>query len=98
MVVFTPEDQVDEKGLEAALTQCVNGSDTVTGQPCIDSIAPYLQEKNRVLSAFTGEYMDNLLKITGGNISQAARVAGLSRQALQKIMVRKGIDSDAYRT
>jgi DNA-binding NtrC family response regulator len=97
LVIFSAEEQIDEKGLQAASIQGVNGSETTTEQPGADRIAPYGLEKNRVLEDFTAAYIDRLLKNTGGNISRAARVAGLSRQALQKILYRQGIDPDGYR-
>ncbi len=98
LVVFSTEEEIDSQGIEAALIQCANGPEAPTGQPNSGSIPPYALEKERILDAFTAEYVDTLLKKTGGNIARASRVAGLSRQALQKMLQRKGVDPDDYRT
>lgn len=97
LVIFSTEEEIDSKGIEAALIQCVNGPEAPTGQPNSGSIPPYALEKDRIMDAFTAEYVDTLLKKTGGNIARASRVAGLSRQALQKMLQRKGVDPDDYR-
>lgn len=97
LVVFSTGDEIDEKGLQAA--SATTGVDTgLAGvAPAADRIASYALEKDKVVHAFTADYVDKLLRQTRGNITRAAQVAGLSRQALQKIMQRTGIDPDAYR-
>ncbi len=58
---------------------------------------PYTEAKNRVVNAFTEEYVRKILFLTGGNISHGAKLAGMSRVALQKILRRLDIDPEAYR-
>ena len=60
-------------------------------------VEPYSQAKDRVLQQFSAEYAQQLLHKTGGNISRAAKLAGLSRVALQKILRRTGVDPAQYR-
>jgi DNA-binding NtrC family response regulator len=98
LVVFSTEEEIDEKGLQAALSQTGYAFELPGQENGADAVASYALEKNRVVDAFTGAYVDKLLRITGGNITRAARVAGLSRQALQKILQRSGIDPEVYRT
>jgi transcriptional regulator with GAF, ATPase, and Fis domain len=43
-------------------------------------------------------YVERLLTLTQGNVSQAARICGLERQALQQIMRRFGIQADGFRS
>jgi ActR/RegA family two-component response regulator len=50
-----------------------------------------------VTDEFTNRYVRDLLTATGGNISEAARVSGLSRVALQKILARLDIDAGSYK-
>jgi DNA-binding NtrC family response regulator len=50
-----------------------------------------------VLDDFTRAYIEDLLPATRGNISEAARVSGLSRVALQKILNRLGEQAARYR-
>ena len=59
--------------------------------------ASYKEAKQRLLDAFTLQYVTDLLKTSGGNISEAARISGLERVSLQKILRRHGIDASAYR-
>jgi DNA-binding NtrC family response regulator len=58
---------------------------------------PYKQAKAAVVDEFTAAYVREMLRRTGGNISEAARLSGLERVSLQKIIKRMGIDADRYR-
>ncbi|MHC1745128.1 MAG: sigma-54-dependent transcriptional regulator [Syntrophobacteraceae bacterium] len=53
-----------------------------------DAIEPYKDAKERLLHRFTLKYVSDLLDKTGGNVTRAAELSGLSRVALQKIMRR----------
>jgi DNA-binding NtrC family response regulator len=57
----------------------------------------YKQAKQRHLQKFNRDYLGGLLSSCNGNVSQAARMCGLERQALQQIMRRYGIRADEYR-
>jgi DNA-binding NtrC family response regulator len=57
----------------------------------------YKTAKSRYLDDFTRAYMERLLSDTGGNISQAARISGLERVSIQKIVKRLNIDVPAFR-
>lgn len=46
---------------------------------------------------FTKKYLRNLLAITKGNISQAAKLANIERQSLQKILKKYGVDASEFR-
>lgn len=59
--------------------------------------SPYLEAKARVVDAFTRHYVERLLTRTHGNISEAARVSGLERVSLQKILRRLGIAAEGFR-
>jgi DNA-binding NtrC family response regulator len=58
----------------------------------------YKQAKQRHLETFNRDYLGGLLSSCKGNVSQAARMCGLERQALQQIMRRYGIRADEYRS
>lgn len=53
-----------------------------------EGIEPYKDAKERAINRFTVRYVSDLLRKTGGNITRAAELSGLSRVALQKIMRR----------
>lgn len=57
-----------------------------------EAIVPYKTAKENYLEDFTRRYVMTLLNKTGGNISQGARLSGLTRAALQKILRRINID------
>ncbi|GAB6039199.1 sigma-54 dependent transcriptional regulator [Fundidesulfovibrio butyratiphilus] len=57
----------------------------------------YKEARARVVDDFTRSYIHVLLEKTGGNISQAARLSGLERFSLQKILKRLGMDAGAFR-
>ena len=50
-----------------------------------DVTKPYAEQKERVLSCFTRVYVERLLASTGGNLSEAARIAGLERSYFGKL-------------
>ncbi len=47
-----------------------------------------LLAKDRAVNRFILRYVSDLFEKTGGNITRAAKLSGLSRVALQKIMRR----------
>ncbi|VTR66969.1 Acetoacetate metabolism regulatory protein AtoC [Desulfosarcina cetonica] len=57
-----------------------------------DGIVPYKKAKDSCLEDFTRRYVMTLLDKTGGNISRAAKLSGLTRAALHKILRRLKID------
>ena len=68
-----------------------------TGPTGAAGIETYKEAKERFLEDFTRAYAQRLLDETGGNISQAARLSGLERVSLQKILKRLGIAAEAFR-
>jgi DNA-binding NtrC family response regulator len=65
--------------------------------PETTSHLPYKAAKEQTLQQFNHAYIGSLLTQSKGNVSQAARVCGLERQALQQIMRRYRIKADTYR-
>ena len=70
------------------------GGAAPTPDPGLES---YKQAKLRLVDDFTRSYMQRLLDETGGNVSQAARISGLERVSLQKILRRLGMDAEEFR-
>lgn len=52
---------------------------------------PYRDAKQRAVDAFESAYFDALLRRTGGNVSEAARQAGLDRSNFRRAAKRSGI-------
>ena len=57
-----------------------------------------LEEARRaVVEAFERKFVAQTLKATGGNVTEAARRAGIERQSFQRLMGKYGIASEAFR-
>ncbi|TYT75502.1 sigma-54-dependent Fis family transcriptional regulator [Desulfobotulus mexicanus] len=95
LCVMTAEKEIKKAaGNTSLLQKC---PDFFSDFNCPDMDLPYQQIKEEVLSRFTRKYLDHLLKKTSGNISQAARLSGIQRQSLQKIIRRYRMDAESYR-
>ena len=51
----------------------------------------YHAARERVIAQFETQYLDWLVKRTGGNLSKAARMAGVDRTTLYRVMERHGL-------
>lgn len=60
-------------------------------------LGPYKMMKGVVTDRFSRNYLAQLLQDTSGNVSEAARISGLSRVAIQKLCTRLNIDLQSYR-
>jgi len=86
LTVFCPVEQV---GM-AHLRQAEGGRVEGCAPRQAAALAPYKQAKAHVLDEFTRSYLEQVLEKTGGNVSEAARISGIERVSLQKIMKRMG--------
>jgi DNA-binding NtrC family response regulator len=59
----------------------------------IDTRAPFKEAKQALVNEFERRYIMQLLAEHGGNISAAARVAGIDRMSIHKMLHRLGIDN-----
>lgn len=57
----------------------------------VDPTRAYAEQKDALLAAFTRIYLQRLLEHTGGNQSEAARIAGLERSYLGKLAGKLGV-------
>ncbi|EGB13398.1 two component, sigma54 specific, transcriptional regulator, Fis family [Pseudodesulfovibrio mercurii] len=95
LTVFCPGNQVEMVHLRLAEGRLSgpNGTWPGGGETDEGGIDAYKEAKARVLNEFTRNYLEQILARTGGNISEAARLAGLERVSLQKIIKRNGASS-----
>lgn len=92
-ILFSRSDEITPKDVGIGRT---SPSATVAEfTPFLDQ--PYKQAKENNLRAFNAAYIGHILSLNKGNVTQAARVCGMERQALQQIMRRYGITADPYR-
>jgi DNA-binding NtrC family response regulator len=92
-ILFCPEEIISPKYLRGHASPSQDDTVPLTG----DRITPYKKAKETAINTFSRQYVTALLKHTGGNVSRAARKAGLTRAALQKIMRRQNIVSRDFR-
>jgi transcriptional regulator of acetoin/glycerol metabolism len=59
----------------------------------IDTRSPFKEAKQALVNEFERRYIMRLLAEHGGNISAAARVAGIDRMSIHKMLHRLGIDN-----
>jgi len=57
----------------------------------------YSEAKKQHTEKFMKTYLKTLLSITNGNISQAARLANIERQSLQKLLKKYNVDPSEFR-
>jgi DNA-binding NtrC family response regulator len=63
-------------------------SQTAPSEPEVRADLPYHEAKEIVTQRFEKEYLTALLRRADGNLSQAARLAGLERKHLYKVLAR----------
>src|SRR5262249_15474578 len=59
--------------------------------PVVDLRRPYADQKDEVTDAFTRVYLVALMAMTGGNQSEAARISGLNRTHLGRMLAKHGL-------
>ena len=91
-ILFSPTDQVRPQDMGLSLD---TNSEYMVDSSFQD--LPYKKAKEQVLVNFNSSYINNLLTKSSGNVTQAARLCGLERQALQQVMRRYGIKADPFR-
>jgi len=90
LAVFCPGDRIEAAHVRQA----------ETGAPlpsACEPFSPYKETKQMVVEEFTKSYVHRLLEHTQGNISEAARISGVERFSLQKILKRMNINTGDYR-
>jgi len=81
-----------EAGARAATPSA--GAAPAAAGPRVRHDLPYKAAKRAWLEYFETHYIIDLLEAHGGNISQAARTAGIDRKSIQRLMKRNDLSSD----
>jgi DNA-binding NtrC family response regulator len=92
-ILFAPDDEIRPEDAGFQGTDPIKQPSASTG---VFNLA-YREAKEEVMKQFHSDYIGRLLAATQGNVSQAARECGLERQALQQLMRRYAIRSEAFR-
>lgn len=57
----------------------------------VDASRPFKEAKGELIDEFEQQYLRQLLERTGGNVSQAAREAGIDRKHLERLVKKHGL-------
>jgi DNA-binding NtrC family response regulator len=92
-VIFSKNEVIEADDLvgDTAKLECLEGERATFRD------AQFKEAKERVLKNFEVQYIRHLLSELDGNVSLAARTAGLERQSLQYLMRKHGIHADPFR-
>ena len=91
LAVFCPGERI-----EMAHVRLVESGMSLGREIC-DNFSPYKETKQMVVKEFTRNYVQRILEHTQGNISEAARISGIERFSLQKIIKRMNINTGDFR-
>jgi len=91
LAVFCPGERI-----EMAHVRLVESGISLGREIC-DDFSPYKETKQMVVKEFTRNYVQHILEHTQGNISEAARISGMERFSLQKIIKRMNINTGDFR-
>ncbi|MCF8113693.1 MAG: sigma-54 dependent transcriptional regulator [Desulfotignum sp.] len=92
LVVFSSGGPIDP-----ALIRLVDTSQDAGGAICADKPVLYKHAKKQALDIFSRNYLTQLFEHTHGNISETARISGLERASIQKIIKRLNMDISRFR-
>jgi DNA-binding NtrC family response regulator len=92
-VIFSRGARIDAEDFDAETTklECLEGENATFRD------ARFKEAKERVLKNFEVQYIRHLLRELNGNVSLAARTAGLERQSLQYLMRKHRITANPFR-
>lgn len=68
---------------------------TERAAPAVDINVPFKAAKDSLIASFERQYLRSLLDWAGGNVSKAARKAGLDRMYVHRLLQRHGIERPA---
>ncbi len=69
-------------------------SPSITGE---HALAPYVQARTELLDDFERRYLEQLLALSEGNLSEASRRSGIDRSNLRRLLRRHALFADRFR-
>lgn len=97
LVVFAGGARLDMSLVEMVGEEMVPCRDACREAGGPTNLKAYKEAKGEVVDAFTLGYLRELMTATKGNVSEAARISGLSRVAVQKMLARTGEHAATFR-
>ena len=93
-ILFSPTDTVRPEDVRQKRPDREPG---IRAESRVHTDLPYKTAKEALLKEFNQSYIGALLTQTGGNVTRAAKLCGMERQALQQVMRRYGISAEDFR-
>ncbi len=97
-VLLTQGDQIETKFLNSGEFEPKQEAEEMGASPmaqmAIQDDLPFKEAKNRLIEEFEHAYWKTLLERTGGNVSKAARIAGVHRKSVEYILKKLGLSRD----
>lgn len=91
-VSFVEGNSINKAHLDFIFAEMSHGEER-TERMAVDADIPFKDAKQRVVESFEKEYLEELIKQHGGNLSKAAREAKIDRKHLRNLLKKYNIDS-----
>jgi DNA-binding NtrC family response regulator len=95
-IAYAHDGEIGLDALPAELTKA-KGSSPIKKLTAEDVIQPLAQAKREMNDRFEREYLIKVMKAGNGSLSEAARIAGIDRTNLRRLLKRHGISADVFR-
>src|SRR5439155_18883864 len=88
-VMADPAAEIEPQDIPVHRESAEHGIDTGLGGVALDG--SYHQVKDKIVTSFEKEYLTRLVARASGNMSRAARFAGVDRTTLYRLLERHGL-------
>jgi DNA-binding NtrC family response regulator len=95
VVLSDPDEEIQPDRL-SILGSKSDISSSIAGLPSIDGNMPFHDAKHEIVDRFEREYLSQLVARTEGNMSEAARQAGIDRTTLYRLMDKHNLAREAF--
>jgi DNA-binding NtrC family response regulator len=99
VVLSDPDEVIDADRLSILSEEASNGGGSASAQGFASSVNfrdAFHDAKQRLVDRFEREYLAQVVARTGGNMSEAARQAGIDRTTLYRLMEKHRLSKDAF--
>jgi len=92
-VSFVEGDTISKAHLDFIFAEMSHGGEERTERMDVDTDVPFKEAKQEIVEKFEKEYLQELVKSAGGNLSKAAREAKIDRKHLRNLLKKYDIDA-----
>ncbi len=93
-VSFVEGDTINKGHLDFIFAELSHGGEERTERLAVDTELPFKDAKQRVVESFEKEYLVELMRHYGGNLSEAAREAKIDRKHLRNLLKKYNIEAN----